>query len=181
MYGRLQVLPEGEGLLHDGVGVQAGMLAEGHGDGAELFLGGAVEELVALEEQGVEGDLWWRRQRHAATRDEDRIVATMAFMPPPGAFDQRGARPGVPLRAWRDLRFPAAAVVPGPRPLPEAAYASRGEAAHVIAQLGQNLLGAAADDAGDGIQPVERRLERASVLLDPGSEESVICPSRNSM
>src|SRR5712691_2053614 len=51
---RAEVLLEGEGLLHDGVRVQAGVLAEGHGDGAELLLGGAVEQLVALEEEGVQ-------------------------------------------------------------------------------------------------------------------------------
>src|SRR5262245_42425974 len=47
----------------------------------------------------------------------------------------------------------------------------RGEAAHVVTQFRQDLLGAAAGHAGHGIQPVERRLERAGVRLDPGIEE----------
>ena len=46
-----------------------------------------------------------------------------------------------------------------------------GEAAHVVTQFRQDLLDAEAGDAGDGIQPVERRLEWAGVLLDPGIEE----------
>jgi hypothetical protein len=42
----------------------------------------------------------------------------------------------------------------------------RGKAAHVVAELSQDLLGAAAGHAGDGIQPVDRRLERASMLFE---------------
>src|SRR5262249_52099852 len=41
--------------------VQAGVLAEGHRDRAELLLGSAVEQLVALEEDRVERPL----RRHA--------------------------------------------------------------------------------------------------------------------
>ena len=56
-----QVVLDGERLLHHGVVVQAGVLAEGHRDRAELLLGGAVEQLVALEEERVERAL----RRHA--------------------------------------------------------------------------------------------------------------------
>ena len=57
---RLHVVLDRQRLLHHGVGIQARVLAEGHGDRAELLLGGAVEELVALEEERVERAL--RRQ-----------------------------------------------------------------------------------------------------------------------
>ena len=57
---RLHVILDRQRLLHHGVGVHARVLAEGHGDRAELLVGGAVEELVALEEERVERAL--RRQ-----------------------------------------------------------------------------------------------------------------------
>jgi hypothetical protein len=59
--GRLHVVRDREGLLHDGIGVQAGVLAERDRHGAELCVGGVVEQLVALEEERVEHVL----RRHA--------------------------------------------------------------------------------------------------------------------
>jgi hypothetical protein len=47
----------------------------------------------------------------------------------------------------------------------------RGEAAHVGPEFGEDLLGAAAGDAGDGIEPLKFPRERARLLLDPGVEE----------
>src|SRR2546430_2601965 len=52
-------------------------------------------------------------------------------------------------------------------PRPGGGLRGRWEAPHVVPELGENLLGAAAADARDRIEPLNRWPKRARLLLDP--------------
>jgi hypothetical protein len=72
----------------------------------------------------------------------------------PGALDQGRAQPAVAFARLARLAFPCTFVVAWADAGPGGGVGRRGETAYVVAEFGQDLLGAAAGDAGDGVEPL---------------------------
>jgi hypothetical protein len=77
-------------------------------------------------------------------------------------------RCGLPLRAEAFLRLPADSLSPGASPGPGGQPGRGGEPGHVAAGLGDDDLGGALADAGDGDQPGDEGGERRGRLGDQG-------------
>src|SRR5437773_702326 len=85
----------------------------------------------------------------------------------PCGLDQRGTQPSVALARAPVAALASALMVARADPRPGGGLRGRWEAPHVVPELGENLLGAAAADARDRIEPLNRWPKRARLLLDP--------------
>src|SRR3989442_2980188 len=82
-------------------------------------------------------------------------------------LDQRGTQPSVAFARAPAAALAGALMVARADPRPGGGLRGRWEAPHVVPELGENLLGAAAADARDRIEPLNRWPKRARLLLDP--------------
>src|SRR6516165_10738941 len=87
-----------------------------------------------------------------------------------GALDHCGAQPAVAFARPARLAFPGTYVVSRADAGPGGGVGRRREAAQVVAEFGEDLLGTAAGDTGDGIEPLQRRSEGPRLGLDAGIE-----------
>src|SRR3989441_1785412 len=85
----------------------------------------------------------------------------------PCGLDQRGTQPSVAFARAPAAALAGALMVARADPRPGGGLRGRWEAPHVVPELGENLLGAAAADARDRIEPLNRWPKRARLLLDP--------------
>src|SRR5207247_8583986 len=88
----------------------------------------------------------------------------------PCGLDQRGTQPSVAFARAPAAALAGALMVARADPRPGGGLRGRWEAPHVVPELGENLLGAAAADARDRIEPLNRWPKRARLLLEPLGE-----------
>lgn len=87
------------------------------------------------------------------------------------ALDQRRAEPAVAFAGFARLPPERTPVIAGADASQGGGVGRGREVAHVVAEFGQDLLGAAAGDSGDSIEPRPRRPKRVCPCLDPRIEE----------
>src|SRR3989475_4610325 len=85
----------------------------------------------------------------------------------PCGLDQRGTQPSVAFARAPAAALAGALMVARADPRPGGGLRGRWEAPHVVPELAENLVGAAAAHARDRIEPVNRWPKMARLLLDP--------------
>src|SRR5206468_7092046 len=132
--------------------------------------------VVAVVGQQVPGD----HQDRVADGASGLLVADASGQPPklrgqvglaatggrPGALDQHLAQPAVALGGLAGAALAAGEVVARAAARPRRQVPSGGEGAHVGTDLGDDRLGGALADPGDGVQPVTGHGERGDHLVD---------------